>query len=290
MMARPICASATAGPVAACRPATLNITAEYRAGIGFDGEVPEAAVSQLKTRPLGIRGVVNPSPATGAADRELLESARRNAPGTIKTLGRIVSLTDYEDFASAFAGIGKAQARELWSGQQKVVHLTIAPEADAELTASDPLIVNLANAIARVRDPARPLVLQAYERRYFTIAARIEADPAYLPEDVATWARQSIQRLFGYQARSLTQPVSAAEVIAALQATTGVVAVDLDLLAILLDGSTAATTGIDLAAVLPALPALGPGQRGQRNAFTAAQLLTVLPSAITLTIMETVDA
>jgi len=268
----------------------LNITAEYRSGIGFDGEVPEEAVSQLKTRPLGVRAVVNPSPATGAAGRETLESARRNAPGKVKTLGRIVSLTDYEDFASAFAGVGKAQAHELWSGQEKVVHLSVAPEADAELTESDTLIVNLSNAIAKVRDLARPLVLQPYDRRYFAMTARIETDPAYRPEDVETWARQTIETLFGYDVRKLAQSVTAAEVIAALHTTTGVVSVDLDALAILLDGSTTETTGADLAAVLPARPALGPGQRGQRVAFTAAQLLTVLPPAITLNVVETTDA
>jgi hypothetical protein len=268
----------------------LNVTAEYRSGIGFDGEVPEEAISQLKTRPLGVRAVVNPSPATGAADPEAREMARVNAPGTVKTLGRIVSLTDYRDFAQAFAGVGKAQARELWSGQQQVIHLTVAPEADAELSDSDPLIVNLANAIEKVRDPAHPLVLQPYQRRYFALTARITADPRYRPEDVSLWARQSIEALFSYDVRQLAQSVSATEVIAALHAATGVLSVDLDALAILLDGSNPGTSGISLQTVLPALPAAGPGQRGQRDAFTAAELLTVLPSAITLSITETVDA
>jgi hypothetical protein len=45
-----------------------------------------------------------------------------------------------------------------------------------------------------------------------------------------------------------------------------------------------------LQAVLPAFPALGPGQRGTSNVFSAAELLTVLPSAITLTTMEAANA
>lgn len=159
---------------------TSNVKAVYRSGIGFSGEVPEEAISQLKTRPLGVRAVVNPSAATGSADPESMDSARLNAPGTVKTLGRIVSLTDYEDFASAFAGVGKAQARELWSGQEKVVHLTVAPETDSELTASDTLLVDLSDAIERVRDPARPVIVQPCQRRFFTLSARLGIDLAYL--------------------------------------------------------------------------------------------------------------
>ncbi len=268
----------------------LNVKAVYRSGIGFVGEVPEEAISQLKTRPLGVRAVVNPSPATGAADPESMDSAKLNAPGTIKTLGRIVSLTDYEDFASAFAGVGKARARELWSGQEKVVHLTVAPEPDAELTESDTLMVNLSDAIERVRDPARPVILQPFQRRFFTLTARLEVDPAYLAEDVALWAQQSLAALFGYTTRKLAQSVTAAEVISALHTVRGVLSTDLDALAILLDGSVIDTSGTPLQAVLPALTALGPGQRGTSDVFTGAELLTVLPSAITLTIMEAANA
>jgi hypothetical protein len=268
----------------------LNVKAVYRSGIGFPGEVPEEAISQLKTRPLGVRAVVNPSPATGAADPESMDSAKLNAPGTVKTLGRIVSLTDYEDFAGAFAGVGKAQARELWSGQEKVVHLTVAPEGDAELTESDTLIVNLSDAIERVRDPARPVIVQPYQRCFFTLTARLEIDPAYLAEDVVLWARQLLEQLFGYDTRKLAQSVSAAEVISALHTARGVLSTDLDALAILLDGRVIDTSGTPLQAVLPALPALGPGQRGTSNVFSAAELLTVLPSAITLTTMEAANA
>ncbi len=268
----------------------LNIKAVYRSGIGLKGEVAAEAISQLKTRPLGVRAVVNPSPATGSADPESLDLARMNAPATVKTLGRIVSLTDYEDFAAAFAGVGKAQARELWSGQEKLVHLSIAPEADGELEESDTLMVNLVAAIEKVRDPARPVIVQPYQRRLFAMTAHLDIDPAYLAEDVILWARAVLEERFGYDARLLAQSVSAAEVIAALHAAKGVVSADLDALAILMDGSTVETTGATLQSVLPALPALGPGQRGTGDTFTAAELLTVLPSAITISVNEAAHA
>ena len=50
-------------------------------------------------RPLGLRETTNPLPATGGDDAEAAEDARRNAPIYTLTLGRVVSITDYRDFA-----------------------------------------------------------------------------------------------------------------------------------------------------------------------------------------------
>ena len=50
----------------------LNIAAYYRSGMGLDGQVGEGALTLLKSRPLGVRSVTNPSPAKGAAAAESL--------------------------------------------------------------------------------------------------------------------------------------------------------------------------------------------------------------------------
>src|SRR5690606_28817649 len=103
-----------------------NVVARYRTGIGLAGEVDAGRLSVLQVRPLGIREAVNPVPATGAEDPEQLDDARGNAPLTVRTLDRIVSLRDYADFARAFAGVGKADAVALWDGRRRVVAVTIA--------------------------------------------------------------------------------------------------------------------------------------------------------------------
>src|SRR6185295_4228754 len=81
-----------------------NIRATYRKGIGKAGNVKAGQISLLLTRPLGVKDVINPMPASGGDDAETLAGARTNAPLTMLTLGRIVSLQDYEDFARSFAG------------------------------------------------------------------------------------------------------------------------------------------------------------------------------------------
>jgi hypothetical protein len=77
--------------------------------------------------------------------------------------------------------------------------------------------------------------------------------------------------------------VSAAEVIALLQAVKGVIGVDLDALA-LIDGSDpAAAPATTLASVLPALPARLVSTGGS-GAFAPAELLTLLESGVSLSV------
>src|SRR5262249_37618403 len=80
-----------------------DIKATYRKGIGLGGLVKADQLTQLMARPLGVKGGTNPLPPGGAADPEQLAQARDNAPLTVLTLGRVVSLKDYEDFARAFS-------------------------------------------------------------------------------------------------------------------------------------------------------------------------------------------
>ena len=67
-----------------------NVIATYRSGIGLAGEVEAGSLTILQSRPLGVKGVINPLPATGAGDPEKMEKARSNAPLTVRTLDRIV--------------------------------------------------------------------------------------------------------------------------------------------------------------------------------------------------------
>ncbi|MEL6237528.1 MAG: putative baseplate assembly protein [Pseudomonadota bacterium] len=267
----------------------LNVAAAYRTGTGLVGHVPARSVTQLKTKPLGIRAVTNPSPATGGADPEGMDEARINAPKTVKTLGRVVSLSDYEDYARNFAGIGKARAVQLWSGQSKLIHLTIAPETDIDLTTDAPILSTLAQALDRVRDVARAVVIQPYARVYFRIAARVLVASAYRLADVERDVRAAIEAEYAFENRGLGDPVSSAGVIALVQSVPGVVAMDLDGLERIEGGDVIDNTDPpDPSVVLKSAAATGPGKR-QDGEFAAAELVLILPSAISLT-MEYADA
>ena len=265
----------------------LNVIAVYRTGTGIAGNVPERVITQLRTRPLGIRAVTNPSPALGSAEPESLESARETVPNTLKTLGRIVSIKDYEDFARNFAGIGKAQATQLWSGRNKVAHVTVSPDGDSELTGNAPVMIALSEAVENLRDNAKAVVLQPYVRRYFQLSTKIFVSRDYLLSDVETASHQALDSHFCFDRRSLGQPVTAAEVISILHSVSGITSVDLDALAHIEDGSLVRVGDVPLDAVLTANVATGPGKLGTGE-FAPAELLILLPSAVSLT-MEFAD-
>ncbi len=204
-----------------------NIVATYRTGAGPEGEVNAGQLSLLQTRPLGIRGVTNPVAATGAAPAEEMEDARENAPNTVLTLDRIVSLRDYEDFTRSFRGIGKARADRLWTGQDFLIHVTAATASGDPLAPGD-VYDNLIDAINAARDPLERLVVSGYTPVTFSLEASVLIDtPRYLAEEVLADVRTRLEEAFAFDARDFGQPVTLAEVVTAIQQVTGVIAVDM---------------------------------------------------------------
>lgn len=244
---------------------TENVTAVYRSGVGLPGMVAADTLQLLVTRPLGIREVTNPLPAAGGAPPDTVERARADAPVAARTQGRIVSLSDFEDFARTFAGVAKVEARPVAG-----VHLTVAGEGGAAVERGSALYTNMVRAIQAARLPGPPLTISSYERVPFLVTAQLVIDRRFRPEDVFSRARAALLAAFSFERRSLGQPVHASDVVAALQAVAGVVAVDLDALRV--EGSPAGLTS-----PLVAQPALSSG--GQ---VRPAQLLVLEPGGIDL--------
>lgn len=207
-----------------------NVTATYRSGIGSEGEVGAGSLTLFKTRPFGVRSVTNPVPAIGAADPEKLENARTNAPLTVLTLDRIVSLQDFEDFTRAFTGIGKAQAANVWNGETYVVHITIADDDGDPVPDASDLYQKLEAAIDDARDPTAEVQIDSYERLTFNLAATVQRDARYLSEDVQAAIETALLEAFSFEQRTFGQPATAAEIMQVMHQVEGVVAVDLNAL------------------------------------------------------------
>lgn len=247
-----------------------NVVATYRSGIGLAGEVGSGSLSLLQTRPLGVRSVTNPLPASGAADPENRDQARTNAPITVLTLDRIVSLRDFEDFARAFAGIGKTQAVALWNGEINVVHISTATVSGDPVDSNPTLLVNLVNAINNARDPNLPVVVQGFHLERFKLAARLLVDSRYVFEDVRARVEGMLLDTFSFGRRAFGQPVTSAEIVTAIQQVDGIVAVDLEEL-------YREDQAASLYTLLPAATASLVGK-----VYSPAELLVVHPAGITL--------
>ena len=250
-----------------------NIQATYRKGIGSQGNVPAGQLSLLLARPMGVRGVTNPLAASGAADPEARDEVRRNAPLTVLTMDRIVSLQDYEDFARAFAGIAKALATWTWSGQARGVFITVAGPNGADIGADSRTCANLLAAIAKAGDPHVPVRVQSYRRAFFRLAATVTVDPDAHKERVLAQVEAALRAHFSFDARAFGQPVSLSEVMAVLQSVAGVTAVDVD--------EFVRTDGIGGNGLEQPLPAAFPQASGDA-ALTPAELLILDPRPIEL--------
>jgi predicted phage baseplate assembly protein len=206
---------------------TANVTAKYRRGIGIPGEVGANQLTMFASRPLAVRGVKNPLDASGAADPENLNDARQNATLTIRTLDRIVSIDDYQDFARAFAGIAKTIASWSWDGQRRVIVLTVAGVDGKPIDPEGDLASNLLSAIAASSEPGTQVRLFPHQPRFFKVEGTVDVQPAYLLSDVSANIENALRNAFSFTNRDFGQPTHRSEVIAAIQNVPGVQDVDL---------------------------------------------------------------
>jgi predicted phage baseplate assembly protein len=205
-----------------------NVRGTYRKGIGLEGEVGPDQLTLLRVRPPGLRGVTNPKGAGGAGDPASFDDIRRNAPRDVLTLGRLVSLQDYEDFATSFPSVGKAKGSALWDGRRGFVHLTVASSSGQVLTDDDETVETLVASIQATKDPAHRVLVSGHAPAFFGIDVAILVDPARLAAEVIAATVAAITESFGFDRREFAQPVFASEVVEVVQRTDGVVAADLD--------------------------------------------------------------
>jgi hypothetical protein len=205
-----------------------NVTATYRIGTGQNGIVKARQISLLMTRPLGVKAVINPGAPSGANDPETRDQARNNAPYTVLTFDRIVSLADYEYFSRRFSGIAKAQAVWLWNGRKHIVHITIAGVSGSEVKENTDPFVNLNSAIKTCGLPHQQFLMQSFTHLPFTLKANIQVKAGYLKDNVAAAVKNVLIDHFSFEKRSFGQSVAASEVIALIQGVNGAEMVDLD--------------------------------------------------------------
>jgi hypothetical protein len=197
--------------------------------------------------------------------------AKLNAPRTVLTFGRIVGRRDLEDFARGFSGVGKAKVAEVQRGESRWLLVTVASVQGKPLAPTDETWLKLEAAIAAAKEPAVRVRLVSYTERLFVLKGRLRRDPAYRLEDVQGACLGGLRFMFGFGQRDFGQPATLAEAVAAIQATPGVIAVD-----------------VDVFSPFDAIPALLPVVPAHRAEWTAseptpADLLLIHPFDIELT-------
>jgi predicted phage baseplate assembly protein len=205
-----------------------NVRAGYRNGIGKGGNLDIGRLTQLATKPLGVKDVNNPIPATGGADADSRDQAKVNVPASLKAFDRLVSLADYADFARVFAGVGKATATRLTAGHRRVVFVTVAGVDDIPIDESSDLLVNLRRALHRFGDPDLAVEVGARRLLLADLTAGVRLHPDYDWTSVEPNLRAALVAALGFDHREIGQDLSESEVLAIIQQQPGVVSVWLD--------------------------------------------------------------
>jgi len=201
-----------------------NVTAVFRVGISATGVA--AKDPQAAGKVDGLDKVRLPSAATGGAEAETAGTARVAAPGKMQSLGRLVSLSDFEAEALTIPGVSKARA--YWSSLQGVplIEVVVLTESGAE---SDLEFVRDTMAgFNRCRGPARhAIAVTGGVRQYLHIALTVGYDPARKPEDVERAVQQTLgigtdDGLFSLSARMFGESAHVSQVIGRVQQADGV--------------------------------------------------------------------
>jgi len=169
-----------------------NVVAKYRTGTGAFGALKEKTKVQAGGKLDGLDKIQMPDVAAGGSLPEDGENAREAAPGKIQSLGRLVSLKDFESETIAMSGVTKVSAAwKLINHIPEVVIIVLMDTGrDAELAA----VQETLDGYNKSRGPNRfPVSALKGLRQHVAIHATFGYDSTYLEEDV----RHAVEKALG---------------------------------------------------------------------------------------------
>jgi hypothetical protein len=173
-----------------------------------------------------LRDVTNPLPAIGGADPEPLAGARENAPSTVRTFGRAVSLRDVADLIRASGEVAKAQAVALWDGLDRAVHVTVAGQAGGIFADAD--LRRLGAALQAARDPGSRVLLDNHRPLAVVLRATVIVDPRHVRAEVLAAVRAAVLDALSFDRAVLGTPLHLSDLYRVIQDVPGVLASDID--------------------------------------------------------------
>ncbi|TKW80395.1 MAG: hypothetical protein DI543_00235 [Bradyrhizobium icense] len=156
-----------------------NVVARYRYGAGV-AKPPAGSIEQMASPIPGVRAVANPVPASGGSDGDDPRDLKGAAPRSTLTLGRAVSLADFEAMSRGYPGVVNVACDWGWDQreQRAVIMLWIICDQGDVSEA-------LAAFLRSHADPAVALTVRPAQRIARRLAVQFAVDPQYEREPVA---------------------------------------------------------------------------------------------------------
>ena len=199
-----------------------NVRVGYRVGNGLAGNVATGSLSKLaRPHPL-LDGVRQPLEATGGNHVESADSMRDNAPASVLTLDRAVSLTDFANLAARQSSIWQARAFSLptTAGRHDSVEVVVVPAGGGEL---GDLSTSLKQVLELHALPGVDVTVSKYQVGALSlqVAVRVKFD-AFDPAKVRDDVESALLEAFSLGRRGLGQDLFLSEVFQIVEGVQGV--------------------------------------------------------------------
>lgn len=168
-----------------------NVTAVYRIGDGAYGPLKDNTKVQASAKIKNLDRIGMPSDASGGAPPEDGENARSCAPGKVQSLGRIVSLKDFETEAAAIPGVASASA--VWQLVDNVPAVVVTVLMETGRSSEIAAVRDTLNAYNVQRGAARQAIdVVPGKRMHVTATVQYALKPTYRADLVEPDIRRTL--------------------------------------------------------------------------------------------------
>jgi hypothetical protein len=201
---------------------TNNVRVSFRVGTGLAGNLPPGSLTKPARPNPRVDAVSQPLDATGGNDREDVASLKAQAPKSVLTLERAVSLADFGSLAGRQASVWQAKAFALptGGGRHASVEVVVVPAGGGPL---GPLAADLTSFLTTNALPGIDLRVSAYEPKPFDLEVEIEVKSAELDRDeVRKSVETALLDTFGLRRRALGASLFTSELYEVVEGVVGV--------------------------------------------------------------------
>lgn len=204
-------------------PVESTIRVSYLIGGGTAGNVPPETITEtINGISEGRATVTNPLAASGGADRESIENARRQAPGVFRSLKRAVTQADYVALAENFPGVARANA--VASAWNSVYLYVVSDGGNFNLT--DTLRAELLRYFETKRLATTTVFVRQPLYVIIAISVIVGVMPTFYTEDVERRVEEALYALFVVERLDFGQTIYLSKIYEAVEAIEGVAFAD----------------------------------------------------------------
>lgn len=199
-----------------------NLRVRCRVGGGLEGNLGAFELAKLNKPHVLVTEWLQPIAATGGNDMEGVESMRKNAPASVLTLERAVSISDFAHLAAANSSVWQAHARALPSqgGRSERIEVVVVPAGGGELNG---LGDQIRTTLAKHAIPGVGVSVRGYQAVIPSIEVKVAVNAeAYQPEVVVDRVREALLAAFALANARLGAPLFRSRLFEVVEAVEGV--------------------------------------------------------------------